>query len=91
MNKAICKWHIWNSLKKNLPLCWDGQVLVFDTKESAIDFLHSAIAHQEDLDRDFDKAIVSCGLINPINPTINATYKRIKYNSDFNIIYLEDI
>ena len=51
MNKAIHKWHIWDSLKKNLPLCWDGQVLVFDTKESAIDFLHSAIAYQEDLDQ----------------------------------------
>ena len=91
MNKATHKWHIWDSLKKNLPLCWDGQVLVFDTKESAIDFLHSAIAHQEDLDRDFDKAIISYDLINPINPIINATYKRIKYNSNVNIIYLEDI
>ena len=37
------KWHIWNNSNKEYPLCWDDRALEFDTKDQALEFLHSAI------------------------------------------------
>ena len=37
------KWHIWNNSDKKYPLCWGDRALEFDTKDQALEFLHSAI------------------------------------------------
>lgn len=37
------KWHIWNNSDKEYPLCWNDRALEFDTKDQALEFLHSAI------------------------------------------------
>ena len=90
MSIKSMKWYIFND--EHEPLCWDGQALEFDTKESAERFLHShtdiMYDGYEGYCEAFGVVIKEC-IFYYDGGYVNATNKIIVYNQD-GANYLKD-
>ena len=76
------KWHIWDSARKEHPLCWNETVLEFDSEEAAKRFLESAIQAHERENMSYDDAIVAEDILFWDGGYLNATHFKTVWDGD---------